>query len=213
MNIFPVYKPKGPTSFGMISRVRRATGVKKVGHAGTLDPLASGVLIIAVGREATREIHNFVSKEKEYEVSIRLGMNSTTDDAEGEKEIIEVKAPPKIKEVKFFLPDFIGKINQTPPIYSSIKIHGQNAHRLARKGQIVEMKPREVEIKKIEILSYHWPYLRLRVTTGPGVYIRSLARDLGKKLGTGGYVANLIRTRIGDYRLVDCLQAEAVKIK
>jgi len=204
--IYPIFKPKGITSFRVISILRKITGVKKIGHGGTLDPLASGVLVVAIGKEFTRKIHLEVAKEKEYQAEIMLGLTSTTDDEEGIKTIVGNNDRCSLLEIKNILPKFIGKISQTPPIYSAIKIDGKEAYKLARKGKLPEMKAREVEIKKIEILDYHYPLLSIKVTCGPGVYIRSLARDLGDALGTGGYLHELIRTRVGDNKLDDCYQ-------
>lgn len=198
-NILAIYKPVGPTSHDVVNQVRKITGIKKVGHAGTLDPLASGVLVIGVGREATRELGKHERTEKEYLAAIKLSENSTTDDAEGEKEAVAVKTVPTLEMITGAVKAFIGKIQQTPPAYSAINIKGQRAYDLARRGKEVKLQPRTVEIKAITIISYLWPELKLRVTTGPGVYIRSLARDLGERLGTGGYLAGLERTRVGRY--------------
>lgn len=204
--IFAVYKPKGPTSHDVINRLRRETGVKKIGHAGTLDPLASGVLVVGVGREATKRLGTIVKKEKEYLAKIRLGMTSTTDDEEGEKKESAVvagltNAKRLLKEVEEAVAKFQGEILQTPPIYSAIKIKGQPAYKMARKGQTPKLKTRKVLIKEIEILKYKWPYLKLRVVTGPGVYIRALARDIGKELKVGGYLVELERIRVGNFTL------------
>ncbi len=196
---FVIYKSKGPTSNDVLNQIRRIAGTRKVGHAGTLDPLATGVLVVAIGREATKKISESVKKEKEYLTTVKLGTTSTTDDEEGEKQAIEVKSIPEIEDIKKIIPKFKGKIMQTPPIFSAIKVHGQEAYKLARKGKDVELAAREVEIKEIELLDYVWPYLKLRVITGPGVYIRSLARDIGKELGIGAYMAELERTRVGDF--------------
>ena len=197
--IFAVYKPKGMTSYDVVERVKRLTGEKRVGHAGTLDPLAQGVLVIGVGRESTRQLGTIVKKEKEYIATGRLGMTSITDDAEGQKTKSSVKKIPSHDEVRAILQQFVGSIMQTPPVYSAVKIGGKEAYKLARRGVTFFLKPRKAEIKQIKLLRYRWPYLRFRVVTGPGVYIRSLARDLGKKLHVGGYVSDLERTRVGDF--------------
>ncbi len=198
--IFVIYKPKGPTSHDIINKLRKEMGIKKIGHAGTLDPLASGVLVVGVGREATKQLGTIVKKEKEYLAKIRLGMTSTTDDEEGVKTEIKIVGKiPTLGEIKKAIAKFQGEISQTPPIYSAIKIKGKEAYKLARKGQEPKLKPRKVEIKKIDILKYEWPYLEIRVVTGPGVYIRSLARDIGQHLKTGGYLAELERTRVGEF--------------
>lgn len=205
-SIIGVHKPVGPTSHDMIDKLRRITGIKKIGHAGTLDPLASGVLVVAVGREATKRISEFVDTDKEYVAEITLGMTSSTDDEQGEKTIVEVDVIPNIKSVESAISSFIGHINQTPPIYSAIKVQGKPAHRRVRQGQDIELKPRKVVIHSIELLDYSWQVLRIKVTTGKGVYIRSLARDIGKSLGTGGYLSALERTRVGEFDLDKCVR-------
>jgi len=205
---FAIYKSKGPTSNDVLNQIRRIAGTRKVGHAGTLDPLATGVLVVAIGREATKKISESVKKEKEYLTTVKLGTTSTTDDEEGEKQIFEVKNIPEIKDIESIIPKFKGKILQTPPIFSAIKVHGQEAYKLARKGKDVELVAREVEIKEVELLDYNWPYLKLRVVTSPGVYIRSLARDIGKELGIGAYMADLERTRVGDFTKEKALTIE-----
>ncbi|MFH1326183.1 MAG: tRNA pseudouridine(55) synthase TruB [Candidatus Falkowbacteria bacterium] len=231
-NIFAVHKPKGPTSNQILTEIKRIIRPRqklspsysktvlagkylggryaKVGHAGTLDPLAEGVLIVAIGREGTRQLDKIVQKEKEYIADVKLGMTSTTDDEEGIKLKVQSQKvqSQKIKEI---LPKFIGKIKQVPPIYSAIKINGQEAYKRTRKGEDVKMKTREVEIKKIEILKYKWPNLQIRVVTGSGVYIRALARDIGAELSVGGYLAGLIRTRVGDFKIENAVKFEDLK--
>lgn len=209
--IFPIYKPKGISSFKVIAILRRLTGIKKIGHAGTLDPLASGVLVVAVGRQATKQLDQIVAKEKEYRAVIRLGMTSTTDDEEGEKTIIAVDKEPALEMVKDAVATFVGHIEQVPSTFSAIKVAGRRAYDLARKGEIVELKSRPAHIKEIEILDYNWPILTLCVVTGPGVYIRALARDLGAKLGVGGYIAELERTRVGEYTLKEAKTTEELE--
>lgn len=199
MPIFAVYKPKGLTSHDIIQRIRKFTGIKKVGHAGTLDPLATGVLVIAVNREATKKINIIAGKEKEYLATVKLGENSSTDDAEGKKLKVNITSKPTPTDIRKNIKKFIGNIQQTPPIFSAIKIKGKEAYKLARGGKVFELKPRPVIIKKIALQNYWWPFVMLRVVTGPGVYIRSLARDLGKELRTGGYLWNLERIRVGGF--------------
>lgn len=197
--IFSVYKPKGPTSNKLLNKIRKLANTKKVGHAGTLDPLASGVLVVAIGRESTKQLDVIVQSEKEYLAKVRLGQTSTTEDEEGEKSDIEVDAIPTQEDVQNALAQFVGEIMQVPSVYSAIKINGKEAYKLARKGEQVEMKARPATIKEIELISYEWPYVSMRVVTGKGVYIRSLARDLGEKLATGAYLAELERTRVGQF--------------
>lgn len=210
-NIFNIYKPKGPTSFDIVAQVRKITGVKKVGHAGTLDPLASGVLVIAVGREATKKISEIVGQEKEYIADIKLGVTSTTDDAEGIKtlkyENIKTKKP-NLNNIKKIIKKFVGKIDQVPPQFSAIKVNGRRAYKSARKGEQVELKPRQVEIKEIGILKYKYPNLKIRVLTGKGVYIRSLARDIGQELGIGAHLTDLERIRVGDFKKQDAISLD-----
>tara|TARA_Y100000310_G_C20686767_1_gene819516 strand:- start:1951 stop:2598 length:648 start_codon:yes stop_codon:yes gene_type:complete len=210
-DIFAVYKPKGPTSNQILTKIRKRTGIKKVGHAGTLDPLAQGILVVGVGRAATKQLGTIVAKEKEYLATIRLGYTSTTDDNEGQKEKIQDITKPLLVHVKNTLKQFKGEIDQVPPIYSAIKIKGQEAYKLARKGKEVKMKSRKALIKKISLISYKYPYLKIEVVTGPGVYIRSLARDIGQVLGTGGYLSSLERTRVGRFTKNKALKLNQIK--
>lgn len=197
--IFSIYKPKGPTSNDVLREIRRISGTRKVGHAGTLDPLARGILVVGVGKAATKKLGVMVQKEKEYLAKVRLGAASTTDDAEGGKTRMKVPRPPSIGDIRRVTRLFRGRILQRPPVYSAVKIRGVEAYKRARRGEKVSLEPRRVEIRKVAIQKYKWPYLSLRVVTGPGVYIRSLARDIGEKLGTGGYLASLERTRVGGF--------------
>jgi len=211
-NIFAVYKPSGISSFGMVAKVRRILGVKKAGHAGTLDPLARGVLVIGAGREGTKSLSIEVVKEKEYLAEITFGFFSSTDDAEGEKEAVKCNSIPDLKQIKEIIKNFIGEIMQIPPAFSAIKIGGRRAYKLARSGQKLKLKPRPVIIKEIEIIDYAYPILRLRLVTGPGVYIRSLARDIGSSLGVGGYLSDLERIRVGDFTISDCVDLEKLNL-
>jgi len=206
--VYAIYKPKGPTSNGVLEELRRITGIKKIGHAGTLDPLAKGVLVVGIGRKGTKRLSRLIKSEKEYLAKIRLGVKSTTDDEEGEKTEFEVKNPPTINEVREVVSKYEGEITQTPPIYSAVKVKGKEAYKLARKGIKPELKPRRALIKELDILDYAWPFLKLRAVTGSGVYIRALARDIGQELGTGGYLAELERTRVGRFSKADVLTVE-----
>lgn len=208
--IVPIFKPKGPTSFNIISQVKKVTGIKKVGHAGTLDPLASGVLVIGIGRDSTRKLFQELEKEKEYEVEIKLGESSETDDEEGEKTVWKVPRVPQVPQVSRALKKFIGEIWQMPPVYSSVKRGGVRAWKDAREGKKVILGKRQVLIKEIEILDYSFPILKLRVLTGPGAYIRSLARELGEELKIGGYVKALVRTRVGEFKIEDCVEINSL---
>ena len=198
-NIFAIYKPKGPTSNGVLEEVGRITGIRKIGHAGTLDPLAKGVLVVGIG-EGTKLLTDIVGKEKEYIAKIKFGATSETDDEEGKKIKIKIVKKSALKEIWKIVYNLKGEIMQKPPVYSAIKVKGKEAYKLARKGEMPELQPRKVKIKNIRIIKYRWPYLWLRVITGPGVYIRALARDIGKELGIGGYLAGLERTRVGEFK-------------
>jgi len=211
--VFAVYKPKGISSFAVVAKIRRALKIKKVGHGGTLDPLATGVLVIGVGRTATKKLFSETeNKEKEYLAKLFLGQISSTDDAEGEKSQIS-NYQPNLTEIKKAIKFFIGQIKQTPPKFSAIKIKGKRAYQLAREGKSIELKPRIITIKKIELINYQYPILGIKVLTGPGCYIRSLARDLGKQLGVGAYLWELERIRDGNFTITDCLDLEKICLK
>jgi tRNA pseudouridine55 synthase len=208
--IIGVIKPKGPTSNNILTQIKKISGIKKIGHAGTLDPLASGVLVVAISRQSTKKIAEEVKKEKEYIADITLGMESTTDDEQGEKTVWKVSEVPKVPEVSKVLEGFIGDIEQLPPIYSAIKINGKEAYKYAHKGLAVEMTKRPAFIKEIELLEYEYPHLKIRVVTGKGVYIRTLAKDIGIALGTGAYMSDLVRTRVGEFTLENSYTLEAL---
>lgn len=197
--IFAIWKPKGPSSNSVMNIIRRAVGTKHVGHAGTLDPLAEGILVVGVGREATKRLATEVGKEKEYEAEVTLGATSVTGDAEGPISATSGYEIPGDKEIRGAIAKFVGEIEQLPPVYSALKVHGVPAYRLTRRGDAPKLEARRVVIKSIELLSYTWPTMNIRVTTGPGVYIRSLASDLGQALSTGGYLSHLTRTRVGEW--------------
>ena len=206
-------KPLGWTSFNLVNRVRgvlsRHLGVKKlkVGHAGTLDPLATGVMILCTGKN-TKLIESFQYQTKEYVATIKLGATTPSFDLETE---IDAEYPTEhITEelVKETLAKFIGEIQQIPPTYSAIKINGKRAYEYARKGDEVELKPKTLVIDEIELLDYKMPEIVMRVVCSKGTYIRALARDIGEALQSGGHLTALRRTRIGDIRVENCLQYE-----
>jgi len=203
--IFAVWKPKGVTSHDMVDAVRRATGVKKVGHGGTLDPLATGVLVVGVGRAATKRLSRVVRSEKEYVATVELGATSETDDAEGPIDQNRNAKPVDAATIDEALKSFRGVIDQVPPMYSAVHSGGQKAYKKARAGQAVVLAPRKVELKELELLDYRWPILRLRLVTGSGFYVRALARDIGQKLGVGGYLKELERTRVGKFNKDDAI--------
>ena len=194
-----LYKTSGPTSMDVVRRIKRITGQrKKVGHGGTLDPLAEGVLPICFG-QATKLMELLVEGDKEYKMEVHLGVATTTYDGEGEPTRTSDPAGVTLAQVEEALGAFQGVIDQTPPMYSAIKWQGKRLYKLARAGVEVEREPRKVEIRCIEVLDFSLPSLLLRVDSGRGAYMRSVAHDLGDALGCGGYLKNLVRLRSGAF--------------
>ncbi len=208
--IYAFYKPKGISSYDVIRIIKKNFILqdKKIGHAGTLDPLASGVLIILIGKEFTKKFEDFKNLEKEYIAEIYLGKTSNTYDEAGEKNKIKINKKPTIDEIKNILKEFKGEILQTPPIFSAKKIRGKPAYLYARKNMEIEIKPQKVEIKNIKILKYSWPILKIKTVVSSGTYIRSIAHNIGQKLKTGAYLKNLIRTRIGSFSIKNCIKID-----
>lgn len=209
--IFAVYKDEGMTSHDVVDTVRRATRERRVGHAGTLDPCAKGVLVIGVGRAATRRLAEIVGAEKEYVTRVKLGWRSTTDDREGRKEQTEVPYPPSEERIREVLASFEGTISQRPPVYSALKVGGRRAYKLARAKKEIELSERPVETKVVELIRYEWPLVDVRLVTGPGFYVRAFARDLGERLGTGAYMEQLERTRVGTFTKEQALRISDVR--
>lgn len=206
---YNIKKPSGITSHDVVDEVRKVTGIKKVGHAGTLDPMAKGVLVIAVGREFTKKINNQKNKEKEYIAEIELGKKSDTCDKTGNVEFVSSRCPEKAEVVKV-LKSFVGDIIQKTPAYSAVKVSGVRNYKRARKGNIFR-PPRKVTVKNIDLLEYQYPKVKIRIVTGPGVYIRAIARDLGERLETGGMLISLTRTRVGDFKIEDARSLDQIK--
>ena len=205
--IILVDKPAGISSFGVVARVRRrltdeASRKVKVGHTGTLDPFATGLMILLSGK-FTRRAGEFSKLDKVYEAEVHLGAVSTTGDPEGEITKNYIKTEPSLQEIKNIAKKFTGKITQTPPIYSAVKVGGQRAYKLARKGEMPTIPPRQVEIYELEVIRYNYPILEIRAHVSSGTYIRTLAEDIGKALKTGAYTANLRRTKVGQYDICD----------
>ena len=196
-----VNKPAGITSFDCIRTLRRTTGVKKVGHAGTLDPAAHGLMLILFGT-ACKQAQQFSKLDKTYVAQIELGKNSTTGDREGELTGVSNREP-KPDEIERTLDLFKGEIEQTPSKYSAIKINGQEAYKRARRGEEVVMPSRKVVVHDISLITYEYPYVTISADVSSGTYIRSLAEDIGKKLGTGAYLSDLERTKVGQYMVED----------
>jgi tRNA pseudouridine55 synthase len=193
-------KPTGVTSRRVVDLVGAALAGTKLGHAGTLDPLATGVLVVCAGA-ATRLVDYVQRMPKTYRAVIRLGARSDTLDADGRIVEVEDPRPPDRRAIEVALVRQVGLIAQRPPAVSALKIGGRRAYELARAGQAVEPEARLVAIHRIDVLDYRWPRLELEIDCGGGTYIRSVARDLGDELGCGGYVAALTRTRIGCFTL------------
>ncbi len=202
--IILVDKPAGMSSFGVVARVRRQLtqhfGHKmKVGHTGTLDPFATGVMILVIGKEC-KNADTYSKLDKTYEATIVLGQTSTTGDPEGE--IVEVSDKKVTQaEIESVIEQFRGTITQIPPAFSAIKINGQRAYKLARQGKVVDIPERQVTIHSLEITNYQYPYLQIKTHVSSGTYIRTLAQDIGEKLGTGAYCSELRRTVIGEYSI------------
>lgn len=197
--ILLVDKPSGPTSHTVVNLVRRGTGIRKVGHAGTLDPRASGLLVLCLGA-ATRLSEYLSSGDKTYQAVVRFGIATDTFDADGEV-LVSGGQIPTADDIDNILPSFRGQQSQTPPPFSAVKIGGRKAYEMARKGESPELAPRLIEIKVLDVLSFEPPDLSLLVTCSAGTYIRTLADDLGKALGGAAHLLALRRTQAGPFRL------------
>ena len=209
-DIILIDKPAGLSSFGVVARVRRRLSMEagkkvKVGHTGTLDPFATGLLIL-LANKATKLSNQFLKLDKWYEATICLGKTSTTGDPEGEITEQNTEKVPTLEEVKTVVNQFVGQITQTVPAFSAVKINGQRAYQLARRGEAVSMPTRQIEIYVIEILSYNYPELIIRTHVSSGTYIRTLGEDIGKALGVGAYLTALRRTQVGDYQIENAVK-------
>ena len=212
--IIPVYKPYTWTSFQIVNKVRyhlsKKYGIKrfKVGHAGTLDPLATGVLLLCTGK-ATKRIEELQKHTKEYEAEITLGATTPSYDMEHPVDATFPYEHITREMVEDTLKQFIGDIAQRPPLFSACKVDGKRAYDLARKGSDMQLEPKQIRIDNIELLEFDLPKIRIRVTCGK--YIRSLARDIGEALESGAYLSELTRTRVGEFKLTDCIKIEAIQ--
>ena len=211
--VFRFNKPLHWSSFNLVSKVRTmiryAVGVKKIkiGHAGTLDPLATGVLIVCTGKK-TKEIDNFQYQTKEYVAELALGATTPSFDLETEVDATYPTEHITRELVEETLKKFLGEIQQVPPAFSAVKINGKRAYEYARKGQEVEIKPKTLVIDEIELMEYSQTAIKIRVVCSKGTYIRGLARDIGEALKSGAHLTSLVRTRIGETKLEDCLTIE-----
>jgi len=199
------YKPKGQTSYDVIREIKKLLQPKKIGHGGTLDPFAEGVLIIGIN-EGTKQLTQFLkSSKKEYIGIIELGKESNTFDSEGEITNNQITEFPEKQEIINILNKFKGKTLQTPPKFSAIKISGQPAYKLARQGKKFTIAPKQVEIFDIQLLDYSPPELKLKLLVGSGFYVRSFANNIGKKLKTGAYLKSLIRTEVSSFKINEAI--------
>lgn len=196
-------KPEGPTSFDIVAQLRKLTGVKKIGHAGTLDPMASGLLVVAIGRSATKNLGLYAKSDKTYLAEIEMGKTSDTYDRLGKVEPTLNPKKPSLAEIKSALKEFRGEILQLPPAFSAKKIAGVRAYTLARQGIKPELKKAKVTVRKIKLISYKWPKLKLELSVSSGTYIRSIASDLGQRLKTGAMLTELRRTKQGSFNIED----------
>jgi tRNA pseudouridine55 synthase len=202
-----VDKPLGWTSFDVIRKLRHLIRIRKIGHAGTLDPLATGLLIVCTGK-FTKRINQYMAQQKEYTGTITIGATTPTYDLESEPTNFIATDHITLAQVQSILPQFTGPIQQIPPAHSAIKVDGKRVYELARKGKEVKLEPRSVHIYSFELLSLQDAQLQFRVVCSTGTYIRSLANDLGQALGCGAYLSSLRRTRIGEF---DVAQAQTME--
>jgi len=207
--IILVNKPLTWTSFDVVNKVRFLLKGKKTGHAGTLDPLASGLVILCTGK-ATKQIDTIQSQEKVYTGSICLGAVTDSFDKETEPRPLEGVIMPSEEQIKQATLSFIGEIDQVPPAYSAIKVDGKRAYKYAREGLTVEIKSRKVTVFEFEITEIKLPEVFFRIRCSKGTYIRTIANDFGAKLGTGAYLSSLCRTRIGNYKLEDAFTIDSL---
>jgi len=202
-----INKPLHWTSFDVVRKIRNSIGIKKVGHAGTLDPLATGLLIICTGK-FTKKINEYMAREKEYSGSFTLGATTPTYDLESEPGNFKSIENLSYEEIKNTNQKFTGEILQIPPAHSAIKLEGKRVYQLARKGAEVKLEPRKILIKEFEVGEIRLPTVDFRIVCSTGTYIRSLANDFGEALGCGAYLSSLCRTRIGEFKLEDALSIE-----
>ena len=212
-----VDKPLALSSMDLIRRVRRVVdaprkgpGKLRVGHAGTLDPLATGVVILCFGK-ATQQVEKLMGLGKTYETTIDLSAFTATDDREGERQGVTIETSPTREQIDAALSRMIGEIEQRPPVFSAVHVDGKRAYKAARRGETLVMPIKRVRIDAMDVLGYDWPLLSLRIACGRGTYIRSIARDLGQALGTGGHLASLRRTAVGPHRVENAWTVERLE--
>lgn len=200
--ILPICKPRSKTSFSLVAVMRRLTGVRTIGHAGTLDPFAEGVMLLLIGKRFTQLSNRFINQDKEYLATVHLGIATDTYDIDGQI-LVQNSHNPSLSEIEKALFKFQGTILQTPPMFSAKKVDGKKLYELARKGITIERQAVPVTLH-IELISYTYPLIVLKVQCSKGTYLRSLAHDLGAELGCGAHLCALTRTRSGTFSLNDC---------
>jgi tRNA pseudouridine55 synthase len=208
--ILIVDKPQGMTSHDVVDFIRKKFALKKVGHAGTLDPMATGVLVVLIGK-STKSSQHFISDDKDYEGELILGSTSDTGDAWGKVEGTGTEVAYTAEEIKAAFDKFEGETQQFPPMYSAIKHKGKKLYELARKGITVEVEPRKISVKNIRILKIGLPAVSFRLTCSKGTYVRQIAIDIGKALGCGAHLSRLIRTRSGKFNISDAVTIDRIK--
>jgi tRNA pseudouridine55 synthase len=206
--ILLINKKEGVTSFFLVRILRKLTQVSKIGHAGTLDPMATGVMVMLIGKRYTQKSALFLSKDKEYKARIKLGETTDSYDREGAT-LTSSPLIPSLSQVTDAIKEFQGEIEQIPPMFSAKKVQGKKLYELARKGVSVERAPCKVTVNT-ELLDYQYPFVDLLISCSKGTYIRSIAHDLGQKLGSGAHLYALTRTRSGSFSLKDCIDQEAI---
>ncbi len=204
--ILLINKPPGKTSFYLVNVLRKILGVKKIGHAGTLDPFATGVMVMLIGRNYTRLSDRFLMQDKVYRAIIKLGEVTDTYDCDGQILSASEKQP-SLEEIKQALTRFQGQIQQTPPMFSAKKVNGQKLCDLARKGLEIERKPVTVTVNT-ELVAYDYPFLEVKIACSKGTYVRSIAHDLGQMLGCGAHLSSLVRLQSGGYTIDNCVNLE-----
>ena len=204
-----INKPEGVTSRAALNSVGKLIHPAKIGHAGTLDPLATGVLVACVG-PATRLTKYVQEMPKKYTGSFRLGMESPSEDIEGDVTLIQDAPGVSAVELTAVLPNFVGTISQLPPTFSALKVEGKRAYDLARKGAVVKLEPRPIEIIDLNLIRFEYPDFQLQITCGSGTYIRSLGRDIAKRLGSGAVMTALVRSAVGGFAIDQALNLESL---
>jgi tRNA pseudouridine55 synthase len=201
-------KPPGPSAAAVLNRIKRLVPRgTKIGHAGTLDPFATGVLLVLVGK-ATRLCEQLMDQPKRYEATLKLGATTETDDPESPEAPTPGATPPTAEAIAEAARLLVGQVLQRPPIYSALKVGGHRAYDLARRGKPIDLPARPVRIDAIEIVNYEWPLIRMTIDCGRGTYIRSIARDLGERLGVGGYLTALRRTKVGVFTAEEAISVD-----